>query len=235
MADSSSPAAPSQPRPHYAGHRERLRERLFASGPDSFQDYELLEMLLFAAIPRRDIKPLAKKLLAEFKDLWSLLNAPPARLRSAGLSEAAAASLLVTGAVALRAHKNAAVKGPLLNSWQRIVDYCRAALAHENKEQLRLLFLDRKNHLLAEEKHQHGTIDHTPVYPREVIQRALEVGAGALVLVHNHPSGDPQPSKDDIEMTRALDEACRLLGITIHDHIIIGGEKIASFKALGLL
>lgn len=222
-------------KPHYFGHRDRLRARLFENGAGALQDYELLELLLFAAIPRRDVKPMAKELLAEFKDLWSLLNAPPERLRAFGLSDAVAASLLATGAVALRAHKMAVVKGPLLNSWQRIVDYCRAALAHESKEQFRLLFFDRKNHLLAEEVHQRGTIDHTPVYPREVVQRALEVGAGALVLVHNHPSGDPSPSKDDIEMTRAIADACRPLEIAIHDHIVIGAEAVASFKSLGLL
>ena len=131
--------------------------------------------------------------------------------------------------------KTRLVRGPLLNNWQRIVDYCRAAMAHEMREQFRLLFLDRKNHLLAEEVHQRGTIDHTPVYPREVVRRALEVGAGALVLVHNHPSGDPQPSRDDIEMTRAIADACRPLGIVIHDHIIIGSGEPASFKAMGLL
>ena len=222
-------------KPHYYGHRDRLRERLFTAGADALQDYELLELLLFAAIPRRDVKPLAKALLAEFKNLWSLLNAKPERLIAFGLSEVAAASIIVTGAAALRATKNAAIEGPLLNSWQRIVDYCRATLAHETKEQFRLLFLDRKNKLLAEEMHQHGTIDHTPVYPREVVQRALEVGAGALVLVHNHPSGDPKPSQDDIEMTNAIADACRPLGITIHDHIIIGRDDVASFKALGLL
>ncbi|HUY68762.1 MAG TPA: DNA repair protein RadC [Alphaproteobacteria bacterium] len=222
-------------KPHYFGHRERLRERLFEGGAAALPDYELLELLLFAAIPRRDVKPIAKVLLAEFKDLWSLLNASHERLRAAGLSDAAIASLLATGAIALRAHKNAAVKGPLLNSWQRIVDYCRAAMGHETREQFRLLFFDRKNHLIAEEIHQRGTIDHTPVYPREVVQRALEVGAGALVLVHNHPSGDVQPSKDDIEMTRSIAEACRPLGIAIHDHLIIGAGTVASFKALGLL
>lgn len=238
------PPAPSRSRtsstanddkPHYFGHRDRLRERLFEKGPDALQDYELLELLLFTAIPRRDVKPLAKALLEEFKDLWSLLNAKPERLMEFGLGETAAASLIATGAVALRAHKSAALKGPLLNSWQRIVDYCRAALAHETREQFRLLFLDRKNNLLAEEVHQRGTIDHTPVYPREVVRRALEVGAGALVLVHNHPSGDVQPSKDDIEVTRAIAEACKPLGIAIHDHIIVGRGETASFKALGLL
>jgi DNA repair protein RadC len=191
--------------------------------------------LVVTAIPRRDIKPIAKALLNEFKDLWSLLNTKPERLIAAGLSEVATSTLLATGAVALRAHKNAVMKKPLLNSWQRIVDYCRAAMAHETKEQFRLLFLDRKNQLVAEEVHQRGTIDHTPVYPREVVQRALEVGAGALVLVHNHPSGDPQPSKDDIEMTRAIANACKALDIVIHDHIIVGSENVVSFKNMGLL
>jgi DNA repair protein RadC len=228
-------ASEKPPEPHYAGHRDRLRARLFEAGADAFQDYELLELLLFTAIPRRDVKPLAKKLLAEFKDLWSLLNADPDRLTRFGLSETVAASLLATGAVALRAHRNIAVKGPLLNSWQRIVDYCRAAMAHETREQFRLLFLDRKNQFITEEVHQRGTIDHTPVYPREVVKRALEVGAGALVLVHNHPSGDTQPSKEDIEMTRAIQDACRPLDITIHDHLIIGRNEVSSFKSLGLL
>lgn len=228
-------AAKKSPPPHYAGHRDRLRARFFEAGPDALQDYELLELLLFTAIPRRDVKPLAKQLLTEFKDLWTLLNAKHERLIEFGLSEVAAASLLATGAVALRAHKSAAVKGPLLNSWQRIVDYCRAAMAHETHEQFRLLFLDRKNQFISEEVHQRGTIDHTPVYPREVVQRALEVGAGALVLVHNHPSGDTEPSKDDIAMTRAIQDACRPLDIAIHDHLIIGRNAVTSFKALGLL
>lgn len=232
---SSAQLSDKPPKPHYAGHRDRLRARLFEAGPDALQDYELLELLLFTAIPRRDVKPLAKQLLSEFKDLWSLLNSSCDRLMGFGLSETAAASLLTTGAVALRAHKTAAVKGPLLNSWQRIVDYCRAAMAHETREQFRLLFLDRKNQFIAEEVHQRGTIDHTPVYPREVVQRALEVGAGALVLVHNHPSGDTQPSKDDIAMTRAIQDVCRPLDIAIHDHLIIGSHDVTSFKALGLL
>jgi DNA repair protein RadC len=221
--------------PHYAGHRQRLRERLFMAGPDALQDYELLELLLFAAIPRRDVKPLAKKLLADFKDLWSLVNAKPERLMAAGLSESATALLLVTGAVLLRAQKRDLLEKPILSNWQRIVDYCRAAMGHAPKEQFRLLFLDRKNRLLDEEVHQSGTIDHTPVYPREVVQRALEVGAGAIVLVHNHPSGDVTPSKADIDMTRAIVDACKPLGIAIHDHIVIGRHDVASFKSLGLL
>jgi DNA repair protein RadC len=221
--------------PHYYGHRQRLRERLLRAGAESLEDYELLELLLFTAIPRRDVKPLAKSLLAEFKGLGGVLQASPARLIQVGLSESAAVALHVTGAAALRAQKSAILKGPLLNSWQRIVDYCRSAMAHQATEQLRLLFLDRKNHLIAEEVHQRGTIDHTPVYPREVVRRALEVGAGALVLVHNHPSGDPQPSKDDITMTHAIVEAARALDIAIHDHIIIAANDVTSFKGLGLL
>ncbi len=222
-------------KPHYTGHRQRLRERLFQAGADALQDYELIEVLLFAAIPRRDVKPLAKQLLSEFKDLWSLVNAKPERLTAFGLSEGAASLILATGAVALRAQKKTILERPLLGNWQRIVDYCRAAMGHEAKEQFRLLFLDRKNHLLDEEVHQRGTIDHTPVYPREVVQRALEVGAGAIVLVHNHPSGDVSPSKADIDMTRAIADACKPLGIAIHDHIIIGRSDVASFKSMGLL
>lgn len=218
-----------------AGHRQRLRERLFKTGPEALQDYELLEMLLFAAIPRRDVKPIAKKLLAEFKDLWSLVNARPERLKNCGLSDPAAALLLTTSAIALRAQRASIMEKPLLSNWQRIVDYCRAAMGHETHEQFRLLFLDRKNYLLHEEVHQRGTIDHTPVYPREVVQRALEVGAGAIILAHNHPSGDLQPSKTDIEMTRAIIDACRPLGIAIHDHIIIARDNVVSFKGMGIL
>jgi DNA repair protein RadC len=225
----------SEDKPHYYGHRQRLRERLLESGGGALQDYELLEVLLFAAIPRRDVKPLAKQLLAEFKCLWSLINAPAERLLQFGLSESAVATLLVTGSIALRAQKNAIIGKALLNNWQRIVDYCRMAMAHENVEQFRLLFLDRKNNLIGEEVQQRGTIDHTPVYPREVVRRALEIGAGAIVLAHNHPSGDPTPSKEDIAMTRAIVEACRPLGLIVHDHIIIGHDAVASFKNLGLL
>jgi len=232
---SANPASETELAPHYLGHRQRLRERLLQAGSDALQDYELIELLLFAAIPRRDVKPLAKKLLAEFKNLWSLVNASPERLIQNGLSESAAATLIVTGAIALRAQKKAIVGGALLNNWQRIVDYCRMAMAHETIEQFRLLFLDRKNHLIGEEVQQRGTIDHTPVYPREVVKRALEIGAGAIVLAHNHPSGDPTPSKEDIAMTRAIIDACRPLGLTVHDHIIIGHSDVASFKSLGLL
>jgi len=222
-------------KPHYEGHRQRLRARFLEAGEEALQDYEILEMLLFAAIPRRDVKPLAKKLLAEGNGLWGVLTASPARLESWGLSESVAALLRAIAIAGLRAQKGVLIDQPILSSWQRILDYCRAAMGRESKEQFRLLFLDRKNRLIKDEVQQRGTVDHAPVYPREVVQRALEVGAGSLVLVHNHPSGDVMPSQDDIDMTRAIVEACRPLGIVIHDHIIIGANDVGSFKGLGLL
>ncbi len=223
------------PKPHYTGHRNRLRERLLNAGGDSLQDYELLEMLLFAGIPRRDVKPLAKKLLQESGGLWSLLHTEVPQLRAWGLSDACIALLRTVGFVGLRAQKGEILNRPLLSSWQRIVDYCRAAMAHKKKEEVRLLFLDRKNCLIHEEVHQRGTIDHAPIYPREVVQRALELAAGALVLCHNHPSGDVTPSKGDIDMTNAILAVCEPLGIVIHDHLIIGGGDVFSFKEQGLL
>ncbi len=221
--------------PHWHGHRQRLRERLFQNGSNALQDYELLELLLGAALPRRDVKPLAKKLLNEFKDIWSLLHAPQQRLRKAGLSDSTTGLLLATGAIALRAQKEQVMERPLLASWQRIVDYCQMALAHESKEQFRLLFPDRRNQLIHDETMQRGTIDHTPVYPREIVQRALELGAGALVLVHNHPSGDPTPSQADIDMTKMIVAACQPLDIMVHDHLIVGKGRTISFKQMGLL
>jgi DNA repair protein RadC len=226
---------PAREKAHHEGHRDRLRARLLDAGADALQDYELLEVLLFAAIPRRDVKPLAKSLLSEFHGLWELLNAPPERLRETGLSDNAVALLRAVSATGLRASLNVVMNKPVLNNWQRVVDYVRDAMACETKEQFRLLFLDRRNCLIAEEVQQRGTVDHTPVYPREIVHRALEVGAGALILVHNHPSGDVSPSQADIEMTRAILKACAPLDIVIHDHIIVGRNDIASFKSLGLL
>ncbi len=225
----------SRPKAHYEGHRQRLRARFLESGADSLQDYEVLEMLLFAAIPRRDVKPLAKALLADLKSLWGVLTADVSRLQSMGLSENTIALLRAVSVAGLRAHKSAIMDQPVLSTWQRIIDYCRAAMGNETKEQFRLLFLDRKNRLIREEVQQRGTIDHTPVYPREVVQRALEIGAGALILVHNHPTGDVTPSKADIDMTRAIVAACKPLDIVIHDHIIIGKDAVSSFKELGIL
>ncbi|MDD3183450.1 MAG: DNA repair protein RadC [Alphaproteobacteria bacterium] len=225
----------TRPKAHYEGHRDRLRARLLESGANALQDYELLEVLLFAAIPRRDVKPMAKSLLSEFNGLWEVLNATPARLCSFGLSLNAISLLRVVSAIELRATRSFLMDKPLLNNWQRVVDYCRDAMSFETKEQFRLLFLDRRNRLISEEVQQRGTVDHTPVYPREIVQRALEVGAGAIILAHNHPSGDVTPSKADIDMTRLIQSACLPLGLTIHDHIIVGHDNVASFKALGLL
>ncbi len=221
--------------PHYHGHRDRLRQRLLEKGSEGLHDYEVLEVLLFSAIPRRDVKPLAKRLLKDFGGLWELLNAPPERLLNYGLSGNVVSLLVAVSAAGLRSVRSAVMEKPLLNHWQRVLDYCKAAMAHETKEQFRLLFLDRRNRLIAEEVLQRGTIDHTPVYPREIVQKALEVGAGAIILAHNHPSGDPTPSQFDIETTHSIVAACSPLDITVHDHIIIGGTEVASFKALGLL
>jgi len=222
-------------KPHYEGHRDRLRARLLETGPESLKDYELLEVLLFAAIPRRDVKPLAKKLLEESGGLWNLLGAPTERLRAFGLGDNAVCLIKAVSASSRRGLKSTIMERPVLDTWQRVMDYCRAAMAAEPKEQFRLLFLDRRNRLIAEEVQQRGTIDHAPVYPREVVQRALEVGAGALILAHNHPSGDVAPSKEDIVMTREIVAACKPLDITIHDHLIIGRDSVASFKDLGLI
>ena len=221
-------------KPHYIGHRQRLRARLFEAGPDALQDYELLELILGAAIPRRDVKPLAKQLLSKHS-AWEILQANVTTLQNAGVPDSAVGVLQAMGALALRAQKKSMLGQTVLSGWQRLLDYCHAALAHEKKEQVRLLFLNRRNELVREDIHQRGTIDHTPLYPREVVQRALEVGAGALVLVHNHPSGDPTPSPDDITMTQELVEALKPLNITLHDHLVVGRQGITSFKQMGLL
>jgi len=229
-------ASASAEKPHYDGHRHRLRQRFLERGSASLEDYELLELVLFTAIPRRDVKPLAKKLLAEFGTLWAVVNAPAARLRrSYGLSDTTIAALTAVGAVAERALRSQVLNRPVLSNWQALLDYCYAAMSHHKTEQFRLLFLNRKNALIADEVQQVGTVDHTPVYPREVVKRALDLGACALILVHNHPSGDPTPSRDDIEMTRHIAHAADAVGVTVHDHIIIGQNGFTSFKSQGLL
>jgi len=227
--------------PHYHGHRERLRARFLSGGPDALQDYELLELVLFAVNPQRDVKPLAKELIRSFGSLWNVVNAPPEKLRPIKVdgvsmsSDRAIAAVRVVGAAALRAMRQEVLKRPVLGSWQALLDYVSAAMAHETNEQFRLLFLDRKNALIADEVQQRGTVDHTPVYPREVVKRALDLGATALILVHNHPSGDPAPSRADIDMTKAIVRAADAVGVVVHDHIVVGKGKHASFKALGLL
>jgi DNA repair protein RadC len=222
--------------PHYVGHRERLRERFFSAGPDAMPDYELLELTLFAAVPRKDVKPLAKALIARFGSFAEVIAAPRERLIEVeGATAAVAAHLKIIEAAARRLAKTRLLGRPALASWAALIDYCAAAMARSQKEEFRVLFLDRKNVLIADEVQSTGTVDHTPVYPREIVKRALDHGATAMILVHNHPSGDPTPSKADITMTRDVADAAKALGIVVHDHVIVGRSGHVSFKALGLL
>ena len=219
-----------------AGHRERLRARFLKGGADAMPDYELLELALFAAIPRRDTKPIAKALLARFGSFAEVIAAPPARLMEiAGVGESVVQQLKVIEAAAHRSAKTAVIKRPVLSSWTALLDYCTAAMARVTNEEFRVLFLDRKNVLIADEVQNRGTVDHTPVYPREIVKRALELSASSIILVHNHPSGDPTPSRADISMTREVVMAAKTLGIAVHDHLVIGRGGHASFKSLGLL
>jgi DNA repair protein RadC len=220
--------------PHYAGHRDRLRQRFLVAGADSLADYEVLELLLFAAIPRRDVKPLAKQLIAQFGSLGAVLAAPPLQLeRRGGLGPAAVATLKIVQAAAGRMLREEVIQRPVLASWQSLLDYLALAMKFEPTEQFRLLFLDRKNVLVADEVQQRGTVDQAPVYPREVVRRALELGASALIVAHNHPSGDPAPSKADIAMTREIAAALATVGVTLHDHVVVGRKGHASLRALG--
>ncbi|HTP77839.1 MAG TPA: DNA repair protein RadC [Rhizomicrobium sp.] len=220
----------------HSGHRDRLRERFLDGGAAALPDYELLELALFGAIPRRDVKPLAKQLIAQFGSFAEVIAAPHTRLREvAGIGDAVATQLKVIEAAALRLAKTQLINKPALSSWSALIDYCTAAMARNQHEEFRILFLDRKNVLIADEVQTRGTIDHTPVYPREIVKRALELGASAIILVHNHPSGDPTPSRADIEMTRDVSAAARALSIAVHDHLVIGRSGHASFKSLGLL
>lgn len=224
-----------QEAPHYYGHRQRLRERFLERGGASLADYEVVELLLFSAKARGDVKPLAKALLREFGSLSALLSAKPEELtRVQGMGEASIAAIKIVQEAALRMARQESREGPVLSSWDKVLNYLRIALAEEKVERFYLLFLDRKNRLIADEEQQRGTVDHTPVYPREVVNRALELGASALILVHNHPSGDPTPSKADIAITREIAEAAAKLGIEVHDHIIIGRKGHNSLKSLGL-
>jgi len=223
-------------KPHYAGNRERLRRRFMEGGADALPDYELLELVLARAIPRRDVKPLAKTLLAKFGSFADVLAAPPARLMEVeGVGNGLVVDLKIVHAAGLRLLKRQVMNRPLLTTWSQVLDYCTAAMAYAEKEQFRILFLDRKNALIADEVQQEGTVDHTPVYVREVVKRALELSASAIILVHNHPSGDPTPSPADIDMTRRIVEAADKLGIKVHDHIIVGRTGHASLKGLKLM
>lgn len=233
-------AAPSQPRkaasPH-AGHRERLRQRFLDSDGDAIADYELLELLLFYSIDRRDVKPLAKALLDEFGGLGAVLAAEPARLTAKDtlIGPRTLALFKAIREVNRRCLRERVRDRPVISSASALLDYCRGTLADQPVENFHVLFLDRKNRLIADERQQRGTVDHTPVYPREVIKRALELGASALILVHNHPSGDPTPSAADIEMTREVRDVAAKLGIALHDHIIVARGGTSSLKGLGML
>ncbi len=226
----------TQPKDHRSGHRARLRARFLSDFGAAMPDYELLEMLLFLAQPRRDTKPLAKALLARFNTLSGVLAATPAELLKVdGVGETALAALKVARQIGIRMARTEVMDKPVLSTWDKVVSYCHAALSHEATERFHVLFLDTQSTLIADEQHQKGTVDRTPIYPREVVKRALELDASAIVMVHNHPAGDPTPSRADIDVTREMIAAGQPLGISVHDHIVIGRTGHASFKALGLI
>lgn len=235
MADDDLDEKPG-PKPHFHGHRQRLREKFSRSSADSLADYELLELLLFRSLPRRDTKPIAKALIARFGSFAAVLKAPGKLLKEVGgVGEAVVTELHLAQAAAERILRGEIDRKQALNSWSSVLDYCRASMAFADREQFRVLFLDKKNVLIGDEVQQVGTVDHTPVYPREVVKRALELSATAIILVHNHPSGDPAPSQADIAMTHKIIEAALPLGIIVHDHVIIGKNGHASLKALRLI
>ena len=219
-----------------AGHRARIRARLLKAGPDAVADHELLEMVLFLALPRRDTKPLARALLSRFGSFANVIAAPPAELLAIdGMGEAAIAALKTVQAAALRLARGELTNRPLLNNWDKLIDYLTASLARERIEHVHVLYLDNRNHLLADDAQSRGTVNFTPIYPREVVKRAIELHATALILVHNHPSGDPTPSREDIAMTREIKDAATTLGIALHDHIIVGSNRHTSLRREGLI
>ena len=222
--------------PHYHGHRDRLRKRFIDHGAESLEDYELLELYLFRSISRRDVKPLAKTLIARFGSFAEVIAAPLDQLvEIKGISERVALDLKVINAASIRLGKQSILGQPVLGSWSALLDYCRSAMQFEKIEQLRVLFLDKKNRLIADEVLGRGTVDRAPVYPREVIKRSLELGATAVILAHNHPSGDSTPSQSDIKMTEDVIKAGKAVNIVVHDHLIVGRESISSFRTLGLM
>ena len=235
--DALPPAGAADAKPDHAGHRERVRQRFLKLGADAFEDYELLELVLHMVIPQKDTKPLAKALLKEFGSFSGVFSASQARLAAIkGLGPTTVARLKVIQAVAARFGRDGIDHDkPILSSWNQLIDYCRSQMAFESIEQFRILFLDKKNRLIADEVQQTGTVDHTPVYPREVIKRVLELSATAIILVHNHPSGDPSPSSADVRMTREIADIAKPLGIVLHDHIIVGKSGHASLRSLKLI
>src|SRR6056297_3455384 len=232
----AAPGKAAQAPSYIRDHRRRLRERFIAGGAEAIPDYEMLELVLFRAIPRRDVKPVAHALLARFGDFAGVLSAPAEQLNEVeGVGSAVIAELRVVEAAAHRLAQARVMGQPAISSWTALIDYCRASMAHRGTEQFRVFYLDRKNVLIADEEQARGTVDHVPVYPREVVKRALELNASALILVHNHPSGDPTPSPEDISMTDQINTAAAALGITLHDHLIIGKSREISFRAEGHL
>ncbi|MEM1100932.1 MAG: DNA repair protein RadC [Pseudomonadota bacterium] len=231
------PALAGQKQPSYIrDHRSRLRTRFMAGGPDALPDYELLELLLFRAIPRQDVKPLARTLLDTFGDFNRVVSADPDRLAAVkGAGQAVITELKIVEAAAHRLARARVMQRPVLSGWAELLDYCHTAMAHRATEQFRVLYLDRKNVLIADEAQARGTVDHVPVYPREVVKRALALEASALILVHNHPSGDPTPSEADITMTHKVAQAAEALGLVLHDHLIIGQSRELSFRSEGYL
>ena len=227
---------PADETPHYHGHRERLRSRFRKGGAEALADYELLELILFRAMPRRDVKPIAKALIARFGSFAEVVSARPERLAEIeGLGEAAIVEIRIIEAAARRLAKSSIEKRPSMSSFAAVVDYCRTAMAFLDHEEFRILFLDKKNFLIVDEVQGVGTVDHAPVYPREIMRRALELGASALILVHNHPSGDPEPSTEDIYLTHQIIAVGKSLKIAVHDHLIIGKHGHASLKGLRLI
>jgi DNA repair protein RadC len=235
MTDALEEAPAAASKPHHLGHRDRLRERARKGGLAALPDYELLELYLFRSIPMRDVKPLAKALLNRFGSLSGVLAASLVDLRGVpGVGDSVALDLTLLHEAALRTVREPITKRTVISSWSQLLAYVRLALAEEPREQFRVLFLDRKNQLIADEVMNRGTVDHAPVYPREVIRRALELSSSSIILVHNHPSGDPTPSAADVEMTRHVVEAGRPLRVAVHDHLVVGRDGVASLKSLGL-
>lgn len=237
LAEDEAPVPVGGRAPSYIrDHRARLRERFLAGGVDAVAEYELLELILFAAIPRQDVKPLARRLIETFGDINGVLSAPAPQLEQVkGVGPAVIVQLKITEAAAHRMARARILRHQVISSWDALLDYCHTVMAHRPTEQFRVLYLDRKNVLIADEEQAKGTVDHVPVYPREVVKRALELNASALILVHNHPSGDPTPSQSDIAMTAKINHAAEALGVTLHDHLIIGRSRELSFRAEGLL
>ncbi len=227
-------AAPD--RPDYLGHRERLREKFLEQGPDALADYEIIELLLTLARPRIDCKPIAKALLRQFGSLPAVMAAHPDALRKVDdVGESTIVALKLVQATAQRMLKREVLDKPVLDSWNKVLDYCHSAMAHQREEQLRLLFLDGRNALVADEIQSKGTVNHTPLYVREVVRRALELGASALIMAHNHPTGDPSPSRDDIALTREVRNALKVVGVSLHDHIVIGRKGHCSLRSMNVI